>query len=93
MDFSDVFRPETLTVTITATGVPQKLSATSLKVKQLQATRYNNTGDALLGDANVQNQAALALNGGNQWIDLSSIYVSGSAGSKVALFFSRTFKA
>lgn len=90
MDFADIFRPETLIVTIAATGVPQPMSATSLRVKQVAIEQLG--GNPKIGDASNQVLTSLALNGGNQWIDLASIYVAGNAGDQLGALYSRTFK-
>lgn len=90
MDVADIFRPETLVVTIAATGVPQKVSATTLRVKQVAIERISGT--PRIGDATNQVLSSVVLNGGNQWIDLSSIYVKGTVGEQVGVMFSRTFK-
>jgi hypothetical protein len=92
MEFADIFRPETLIVTIAATDVPQKLHATSLRVKSVAIERLNGAGTTLIGDVTNQVLVGLTLNGNNQWIELDSIYVKGTIGDQVAVFYSRTFK-
>jgi hypothetical protein len=89
MRFGQQVIPQTLLVTIAATGVPQPLSATTLKVKMLAVERVS--GSALIGDASNQVLSSLTINGGAQWVDLASIYVKGDEGDEVGVFYSDTY--
>lgn len=90
MDFADLIRLETIVVTIAATGVAQRVSATSIKSKFVAIERISGT--PRIGNADNQVLSSMALNANNQWLDLKEVYVSGTVGEQLGVVYSRTFK-
>lgn len=90
MDFADLIRLETIVVTIAATGVPQRVSGTSIKSKFVAIERISGT--PRIGNANNQVLSSMALNANNQWLDLHDVYVSGTVGEQFGVVYSRTYK-
>lgn len=87
--FSQVLVPKSILLTL-ATGAKQPISAVSKLVRTVAIARV--TGSAVLGDTSNQGMVSMAIAcGDGKWVDLNTIYASGSAGDSVIAIYSDTF--